>query len=63
MLSSARKGNNRVERHWLQKLVENGEQLDLADEAKLNKLVATHQKKKDRDREYYQNNRVECHRL
>jgi hypothetical protein len=37
--------------------------LDLADEAKLNELVAVHQKSKDYNREYYLKKRVERHRL
>jgi hypothetical protein len=45
------KQNNRDKRHWLQKLVDNGKHLDHADEAKLNKLVAAHQKKTDQRHE------------
>jgi hypothetical protein len=45
--------NNQDEHHWLQKLIENDKQLDHAQEAKLNKLAAAHQKKKDYEREYY----------
>jgi hypothetical protein len=39
-----RRQNNQDERIWLQKLVDNGEQLDHADEAKMNQLVEAHQK-------------------
>ncbi len=42
-----RNGNNLGKCHRLQKLVDNGVQLDHADEAKLNKLEAAHQKKKE----------------
>jgi hypothetical protein len=44
--------NNQDERHWLQKLVDNGEQLDHDEEAKLNELVAAHQKKRDHKHEH-----------
>ncbi len=33
------------EHHWLQQLVYYGEQLDHAEEAKLNELVAAHQRR------------------
>ncbi len=48
------KRNNQDERHWLQKLVDNGQQLVHAEEAKLNKLVEAHQKKNDCQNKYYQ---------
>ncbi len=62
-LSHAKKQNNWDEHHRVQKLIKNGKQLDHAQEAKLNKLVAANQKKKDYEHEYYQNNQDEHHLL
>jgi hypothetical protein len=58
-----RRKANRDKHHRLQKLVDNGGQLDHANEAKLNKLVAARRKNNNHKRESYQNNRDERHRL
>jgi hypothetical protein len=47
------KPNYRDECHQLQKLVDNGEQSDHAEAAKLNKVVTAHQKNKGREHECY----------
>ncbi len=58
-----RKRNNLGKCHWLQKLVDNGVQLDHADEAKLNILEAAHQKYNSCMPERKGNNQVKGHRL
>jgi hypothetical protein len=65
MLSCAKKQKNQIdnqdEHHRLQKLVDNGMQLDHADEVKLNKLEATHQKYIDYVRKKRKVNRDQRH--
>jgi hypothetical protein len=55
--------NNKIKHRWLQKLLDNGVQLDHAEEAKLNKLEAAHQKYNSRMRECKRNNKIKRHWL